>query len=115
MEAKRRLYEAHAELCKAISHPKRLEILDYIRDGERSVEEIAESTGMRKSNLSQHLAVLRKVQLVRTRRQGLHIFYEIAHPQIMDVCDTLRDILLDSWAESGALASMMQGEKNADH
>lgn len=114
MEAKRRLYEAHAELCKAISHPKRLEILDTIRERERSVEEIAESTGMRKSNLSQHLAVLRKARLVKTRRQGLHVFYKIANPQILDVCDTLRSILLETWAESGLLASMMQGEKNAD-
>lgn len=114
MEAKRRLYEAHAELCKAISHPKRLEILDIIREREHSVEDIAARTGMRKSNLSQHLAVLRKARLVRTRRQGLHIFYDIANPRILDVCDTLRSILLDSWAESGALASMMQGEKNAD-
>lgn len=64
--------------------------------------------------MSQHLAVLRNVPLVTTRRQGLHIFYEIANRQIIDVCDTLRNIVLDSWAESGDLASMFQGERNVD-
>lgn len=108
MDTKQRLYESHAEICKALSHPKRLEILDILRNGEHAVEEIAQKAGMQKSNLSQHLAVLRKVHLVTTRRQGLHIYYDIANPKIMDACDILKKILLDSWTESGTLASAIR-------
>jgi Predicted transcriptional regulators len=110
MDTKRRLYESHAEICKALSHPKRLEILDILRNGEYAVEEIAEKTGMQKSNLSQHLAVLRRVQLVRTRREGLNIFYAIANPKIITACDLLKEVLLESWTESGSLASAIERE-----
>lgn len=105
MDTKDRLYEAHAEICKALSHPKRLEILDILRSGESAVETIAQKTGMQKSNLSQHLSVLRKARLVTTRRQGLNIFYTLANPAILDACDILRKVLLDSWAESGSIVS----------
>ena len=108
MDTEERLYEAHAEICKALSHPKRLEILDLLRNGESAVEEIAHKTGMQKSNLSQHLSVLRKAHLVTTRRQGLNIFYELANPAILDACDILKKVLLDSWAESGSLASAIR-------
>ncbi len=110
MDTKRRLYESHAEICKALSHPKRLEILDILRNGEYAVEEIAEKTGMQKSNLSQHLAVLRRVQLVRTRREGLNIFYAIANPKIITACDLLKEVLLESWTESGSFASAIERE-----
>lgn len=108
MDTKDRLYEAHAEMCKALSHPKRLEILDILRNGEYSVEAIAQRTGMQKSNLSQHLSVLRKARLVTTRRQGLNIFYGLADPAVLEACDILKKVLLDSWAESGSIASSVR-------
>ncbi len=110
MDSKQRVYESHAEICKALSHPKRLEILDILREGERAVEEIANKTRMQKSNLSQHLAVLRKVNLVTTRRHGLNVFYEIANPRIMDACDILKEVLLNTWTESGSIATEMEQE-----
>ena len=66
---------------------------------------------MQKSNLSQHLAVLRRVQLVRTRREGLNIFYTIANPKLMSACDLLKQVLLESWVESGTLASAIEQER----
>lgn len=70
-------FEADAELLKAIAHPVRLHILHAIRTGEQAVNEIEERTGIVQPGLSQQLGILRKAQLVTTRREGKQIFYAI--------------------------------------
>lgn len=80
----KQVYEKNAELFKVMANPKRLEILNTIRDKEATVNELSEVLGTRKSNTSQHLAYLRLVGLVLTRRQGKNIYYKIADPRIVD-------------------------------
>ena len=85
-------YRAHAELCKVLTDPKRLMILDALRHGERSVGELAETIGVALPNASQHLAVMRNAGLVDSRRVGTTIIYRLAEPTILDACDIVHRI-----------------------
>jgi len=80
-------YRLHAELCKVLTDPKRLMILDTLRHGERSVTQLADVIGVALPNASQHLAVMRNAGLVESRRAGTTITYRLAEPTILDACD----------------------------
>jgi DNA-binding transcriptional ArsR family regulator len=82
-------YRATAEICRALTDPKRLALLALLRDGERSAGSLAAALGCPLPNASQHLAVLRGAGLVRGRREGTSILYELAVPEILEACDTV--------------------------
>jgi ArsR family transcriptional regulator len=96
----------HAELCKILSNPIRLEILNLLRNGERSVSELAKLIGARQATISQHLTVLRQSKVVSTRKDGATIFYKIANPKIIDACDIIREVLFEQLAEMEKLAKV---------
>ena len=98
------IYELQAEISKTLAHPLRLAILHSLRDGEKTVNELAEMFGAHQSNLSQHLALLRQRGIVKTRKQGSCIFYRTANPKINQACDMMREVLLDQLNEKQALA-----------
>lgn len=85
----------HAELLKALSHPKRLEIIHLLRDKEMSVTEIQEMLDLPQANLSQHLMVLKTAKAVNTRREGKQIYYTLAHKNFIKASDLLRQILIE--------------------
>lgn len=85
-------YRVHAELCKVLTDPKRLMILDALRHGERSVGELAGAIGVALPNASQHLAVMRNAGLVDSRRVGTTIIYRLAEPTIVVACDIVQRI-----------------------
>ncbi len=103
-ELPKELYEMHAEICKIFTHPKRLEIINLLRDGEKSVGELVELSDIPQSNLSQHLAILRQRGIVSTRRGGINIYYSISNPKILKACDTMREVLLEQLAQRGKIA-----------
>jgi ArsR family transcriptional regulator len=86
-------YRAHAELCKVLTDPKRLMLLDALRRGERSVGELAEAIDASLPNASQHLAVLRSSGLVDAHRTGQTVRYRLAEPAIVEACDILDAIV----------------------
>jgi DNA-binding transcriptional ArsR family regulator len=86
-------YRLHAEVCKVLTDPKRLMLLDALRNGERSVGELADSIGVALPNASQHLAVLRAAGLVEGRRTGTTIHYRLSEPAIADACDIIHAIV----------------------
>ena len=88
-----RLHQLHATVCKALSDPKRLLILDALRDGELAVSELEERLGAPQANVSQHLRVLRQKRLVTTRRDGPWIYYSLASPKIVEALDLLADVM----------------------
>jgi len=98
------IYELQAEISKTLAHPLRLAILHSLRDGEKTVNELAEMFGAHQSNLSQHLALLRQRGIVKTRKQGSSIFYRTANPKINQACDMMREVLLDQLNEKQELA-----------
>lgn len=87
---------SHAEqattLLKALSNPHRLMVLCLLVEGERSVGELLESVSLSQSALSQHLATLRRDQLVKTRREAQTIFYSLAEPRAARVVALLHDM-----------------------
>jgi DNA-binding transcriptional ArsR family regulator len=86
-------YRLHAEVCRVLTDPKRLLILDVLRDGERSVGDLADELGCTLANASQHLAVLRSAGLVDTRRAGTTILYTLAEPELVEACDVIHRIV----------------------
>ena len=95
------LYELHASICQTLANPKRLEVIDRLRDGEQSVTELAEAMKISQANLSQHLAVMRQKGIVATRREGLNVHYRLSNPKIIKACDLMRQVLLEH-LEAGA-------------
>ena len=86
------VYKKNAELYKVMANPKRLEILNLIVDREATVNELSKMLGTRKSNTSQHLAYLRYVGLVTTRRQGKNVFYKITDARIVEPCKIFNEL-----------------------
>ncbi len=103
----RKLYEMQAQLCKTLSNPKRLEILDILREeGEITVNALAELLEIPKANTSQHLAVLRQAGVVNTRRDGINVFYSLRSDRISEACALTRQILVERLEDQMA---MMKG------
>lgn len=86
-------YRLRAEVCRVLTDPKRLMLLDMLRDRERSVTELAAEIGCTLANASQHLSVLRSAGLVGTRRQGTTVHYHLAEPEIVAACDVIQRIV----------------------
>ncbi len=93
------IYELHARMCQVFTSPKRLEILNLLRDKELSVNEIASAANIPQANLSQHLSIMREKGIVKTRREGVIIYYSLANPKIIQAFDIIREILLDKLAQ----------------
>lgn len=91
-EVKEGLNEQFARLGKAVASPKRIELLDLLCQGERSVEGLARATRMGLTNTSAHLQVLRRARLVETRREGVKIFYRVADDAVCRFYFALRDL-----------------------
>lgn len=101
------IYSLHAEISQTLSNPKRLEIIDALREGEKSVSELESVLGISQSNLSQHLGILRERAVVVGRREGPNIFYKISSPKIFEASDILRDVLLERLEEQQELTREM--------
>ena len=100
----KRIFELHARVCKALSHPKRLEIIDLLRDEkEMGVSEMAEKIGITKANVSQHLSLMCQQNIVKTRRDGIAILYSLANPKILLAYDALRKALKEQLEVDGKL------------
>lgn len=81
-----------AEIFKALAHPARIQIIDALRTGEHSVNELSELLGSQSSSVSQQLSVLRSRNLVNTRKDGNVVFYSITDPIIFKLLDICRQI-----------------------
>ena len=82
-----------AEFFKVLSNPVRIQILDSLRSGELSVNDIAHWLEVEPSSISQQLAILRRHNLVTTRRQGNYVFYDLRDTAIFDVLDAALVVL----------------------
>jgi len=83
-----------AEVFKAMGHPLRLGVLEFLRDGEKCVCEIVEHTGTGMSNVSKHLSVLKKAGIVNDRRDGLKIMYSLTMPCALDFSHCVEGIVI---------------------
>jgi rhodanese-related sulfurtransferase len=89
-EFKDRLFEQFARIGKALASPKRLEILDLLAQGERTVEEVARETAMPMASASQHLQTLKGARMVESRREGLYAYYRLADEGVFRTWQAVR-------------------------
>lgn len=89
------IYELHASVCYIFSNPKRLEIIDLLRDGEKSVNKLSSLMDIPQANLSQHLSLMRQKGILETRRDGVNIYYSITNPKVLKAFDIMREVLLE--------------------
>ena len=87
---KYRLFEQFAQVAKALSHPNKLELLELLAQGERSVEVLANVAGLSVANTSRHLQQLRRAGLISSRKEGLYVFYRVAGDDVIDLLRSLR-------------------------
>ena len=89
---KDKLFEQFARVGKALANPHRLEILDLLAQGERTVEDLAREAGMSVANTSRHLQELRAARLVEVRREGLYGYYRLADERVFAAWRAIRDL-----------------------
>src|SRR5437588_13124732 len=109
--AKDALYEAFAEVAKAMASGRRAEIVDLLAQGERSVEEIAAEIDQSVANTSHHLRGMARAGLVTTRRHGTRIFYALASERVAELWTALRDVAGEHVAGLERLAAAHLGER----
>ena len=87
---KQGLYGLYARIGKGLASPARLEILELLAQGERTVDSLAAEINLSTANTSQHLQALKQASLVQTRRQGLFIHYSLADPAVFELTRAIR-------------------------
>ena len=110
---KHALFACFAEVAKALGHGRRLEILELLAQGERSVEALAETAGLPVANASQHLRLMRQAGLLVSRRDGKRILYRLSDPSVLDVAAALRRVAERNLAEVRELVSSYFHERDA--
>src|SRR3989338_1598955 len=101
----------HAQVCSVLSNPKRLEIINLLRENEKTVGDLAKKTGLTKANVSQQIAILRHKGLLLARREGQYIYYRLAFPKMLKSYDLLREILMERLSKQGAWLEKFRKEQ----
>jgi ArsR family transcriptional regulator len=99
----KKLYAMKAEIIQAAGHPIRLAILDFLKDGEQCVCDIAVHVGAQRSNVSRHLAVMLKAGIVDCRKDGLKMIYSLKTPCILNFLGCVTDVLRDQAKANAAV------------
>ena len=106
------LFELQADVCKTLASPKRLEIISVLKDGEKSVGELVEILGVPKANVSQHLSVMRHKGILKSRREGVNIYYSITNPKVVKACMLMKEVLTEQLRERNELLELViNGQK----
>lgn len=109
--AKAALFDAQASVAQALGSGRRAEIVDVLAQGERSVEGIATEISQSLANTSQHLRVLARSGLVRSRREGTRVYYRLASERVGELWAAVRDVAVHHVAEVGVLADDYLGDR----
>src|SRR6478752_5288044 len=112
-KAKDELFAAFATAAKALANGRRAEIVDVLAQGERSVDDLAAEISQSVANTSQHLQVLARAGLVRSRREGTRVYYRLASDRVADLWAAVRDVSVRHVAEVSVLADEYLGERDA--
>jgi rhodanese-related sulfurtransferase/DNA-binding transcriptional ArsR family regulator len=110
---KDRLYAQFARIGKALASPHRLELLELLAQGERTVESVAAEIGISMASASQHLQALRQAALVESRKEGLYVYYRLGDPAVGDVCRAVRTVAERRLAELDRLVRAHFGNRDA--
>jgi rhodanese-related sulfurtransferase/DNA-binding transcriptional ArsR family regulator len=111
-EFKDRLYGQFARIGKALSSPHRLEILELLAQGERTVDSLATEVGLSLANTSQHLQALRQAALVESRKEGLFVSYRLSDLTVIDLCTAIRTVAERQLADLERLVREQFGDRS---
>jgi len=110
--AKAALFDSQSSVARALGSGRRAEIVDVLAQGERSVDELAAEISQSVANTSQHLQVLAKAGLVRSRRDGTRVYYRLASDRVGELWATVREVAAGHVAEVSVLADEYLGERD---
>lgn len=102
------LYTLHANICKALANPIRIEIIDVLNDKELSFGELKDISGVLKSNLSQHLSLMVSSGILIQRKEGLNAYFRLSTPKIGIACRLMREVLVENLRKQGELISHLK-------
>lgn len=101
------IYERQAEICAALASPVRLMILDLLAEKEATATDLLEVLKIPKSNLSQHLKVLKSAGILRVRSEGLYQYLSLGIPEVKQACALVKKVLASQMSREAELAKMI--------
>lgn len=101
----------HANICKTLANPKRLEIINALRDSELTATQLTEIIHISKANLSQHMKILIEKGVVLSRREGINVFYELSDPRIIKACDLMKEVLIKNLERNSKILKNIEKSK----
>jgi ArsR family transcriptional regulator len=104
---KQRIFEKQAQITKAVAHPLRIAVLDFLKAGPQCVCDIADHLGSERSNVSRHLSVLTNVGVIESRKEGLKVIYTLKTPCILEFFSCVTGVLRQQAKDSAALLRAM--------
>ncbi|WP_369170955.1 ArsR/SmtB family transcription factor [Streptomyces sp. R28] len=108
------LYQLKAEFFKTLGHPARIRVLELLSEREHAVAEMLPEVGIEPAHLSQQLAVLRRANLVKTRKEGSNVYYSLTSPQVAELLRVARTILSGVLAGQAELLADLQAAQGED-
>ncbi|KOG14713.1 MULTISPECIES: ArsR/SmtB family transcription factor [Streptomyces] len=105
------LYQPRADFFKTLGHPARIRVLELLAEREHAVSEMLPEVGVEPAHLSQQLAVLRRANLVVTRKEGSTVHYSLASPRVAELLRVAREILSGVLADQARLLGDLRAEQ----
>ena len=105
------IFLLHANICKTLANPRRLEIIAALRDDELTATQVAQRIHISKANLSQHMKILIEKGVVLSRRECLNVFYKLSDERITKACDLMREVLIKNLEKNNKLLKVIQNLK----
>ena len=105
------VFKIKADFLKALSHPIRLQVIEYLKDGEASVGKLVNVLGVEQSNLSRHLAILREMGILHARQEKTTVYYSIHDHDVFKVLRSIAEILRKKLSKSEKLLQKLGKEK----
>jgi ArsR family transcriptional regulator len=93
--AESRIFNLQADICQTLANPKRLQIINILKEGELSAGELVKAIRIAKANLSQHLSIMRQKGILIARREGTTIYYRLSSTKITEACTAMREVMLN--------------------
>ena len=97
------IFLLHANICKTLANPRRLEILNALRNDELTATQLTQNIHISKANLSQHMSILIQKGVVLSRREGINVFYKLSDERITKACDLMREVLIKNLEQNSHL------------
>ena len=107
VDKKNLLYEKQAEITKAVAHPLRIAVIEFLKDGERCVCDIAEHVGSERSNVSRHLGLMVRAGVLSCRKEGLKVFYTLRTPCVAEFLACVTRVLKQQAKENEKLLAAL--------